>query len=95
MNTPFEVHGHPLPPIGDSHYLIHLLRKNRHFTLHIVDRHTGEPAGTFTLHRAETLKLVERLGALTDAPDGSTNMVEGVHLGGPPRKDQLVGDLLE
>lgn len=95
MSAPFHIHGHPLPPIGDSDHLIHLLRKNRYITLHITHRSTGKPAGTFTLHRAEALRLVERLGRLTDAPDGSTDTIEGVHLGGPPRTDQLTGDLLE
>lgn len=59
------------------------------FTVMMRSPTTHEVAGVFTLHAVEARKRAARLQDVADGADGTHSFVEGVYVGGPPRKDQL------
>lgn len=69
--------------------MVHLLKERGYVTL-AMRLPEGELSGVFTLHAVEAKKLGERLIALSSGADGAHSLVEGAHIGGPPRSDQLM-----
>jgi hypothetical protein len=69
--------------------MMFLLRELGYITF-VIRRPDGSDAAVFTLHRAEANSLATRIQELIAGADGENTLVEGVFLGGPPRRDQLL-----
>ena len=80
-----------LPPSGSESHLFRLTKRNKHVSLVLENQASGERVAVYTLHQVEARKLGERLTKMAGSVDGSHDLVEGVFLGGPPTKDQLLG----
>jgi hypothetical protein len=79
-----------LPTFQMEPHSIHILKKNKHLALVLLQSSTAERVLVLTLHQVEAKKLAERLLEVVSSGDGGYSMVEGVFLGGPPEKSQIL-----
>ena len=82
-------HLRALPPMTGDVCTIHLLQEQGYITM-VFRTRSGADMGVFTIHRVEATKLGERICELLESPDGTSSLVEGARVGGPPRPDQLM-----
>ena len=98
MQPPYDKSPFPLPEIlSDGTNLCHISKRYKYITISIRHRDHLEDgtAITFTLHQTEAKKLGEALCEAATRPidlsfaDEWTGTIEGVYVGGPPRKEHL------
>lgn len=79
-----------LPPATNALCTLLLARNRGYITFLLSSTHGRAIEGSFTLHKAEATKLAQRLAEMLAGDDGTSDLVEGAYLGGPPEDWQIV-----